>query len=184
MCVWALRRESVCVRSSGINHVEMHSLQTMYIPSMRLFTLSCRLSSAKRGVPAYCSRFSKYTPGRKPRGGLPQGDDAGKTAGIGYSIEALISRPRLHQALRTTRKFCTEYGARGRDIVKFEWVNFKRLLQTDHADRWRPRRMQDLPKNETIPLLTIGFFTKRPFRTLQGTPGCFELVLPHVRFSC
>jgi len=48
---------------------------------------------------------------------------------------------RQKAALKRIRKFGEKYGQRGRDIIAYEWRNYKRLLQTRPSRRWFNKKM-------------------------------------------
>ena len=48
---------------------------------------------------------------------------------------------RFDQELARVRGFMRQFGPRGKRVVRYEWKHWKRVLQTQWAKRWQPKKM-------------------------------------------
>jgi len=63
------------------------------------------------------------------------------TRAPGSTTEHLKQDVRCDQETDRIERWTSAYGERGRQVVRFEWRNAKRLLQTEWANRWRKKQM-------------------------------------------
>jgi len=60
----------------------------------------------------------------------------------GSHEEHLKQKVRIKGVIKTCRKFCRVHGEKGREVLRYEWRHYARILQTQHKRRWRIKRMK------------------------------------------
>ena len=57
------------------------------------------------------------------------------------TITHLKQDVRHDQEMERIERWCSAYGERGRQVVRYEWRNVKRILQTSWSRRWKPKQI-------------------------------------------
>jgi len=73
--------------------------------------------------------------------GYHRGTTQEKTRAPASSCDHLKQANRFSQEHRRVKHFILKHGERGRRVVRYEWVNWKRVLQTTYKARWSKKKM-------------------------------------------
>ena len=64
-----------------------------------------------------------------------------KTRASASTSQHLKQDVRRQQEQNRIQTFRNAYGERGRQVMRYEWRNFKRIAQTEWRHRWEPRKL-------------------------------------------
>ena len=73
-----------------------------------------------------------------------------KDRASGSRVPALLASTREPQNLDVARRFTTQYGDLGRQVFRFEWVNYKRVLKPSTYRQYLPVLMKAKPFYEKL----------------------------------
>ena len=78
-----------------------------------------------------------------PGEGFHRSSNHEKTRSPASSSRHLKQEVRLKKTCEQIKQFRLKYGARGDDVLRHDWLTWKRLLQVKRSKRWVPVRMTD-----------------------------------------
>jgi len=80
--------------------------------------------------------------GEDPGEGYHRGSTHENTRAPASSTHHIVQNNRASQELERARSWVLKYGDRGRQVVRFEWRSWTRVLQTRWERRWIPKKLQ------------------------------------------
>jgi hypothetical protein len=73
--------------------------------------------------------------------GYHRSTNLAKKHGAASSIESIKQSTRTRENVKLAKTFAKKYKHAGRRVLRYEWKNFRRILQRTKAKRWTPVRM-------------------------------------------
>jgi len=74
--------------------------------------------------------------------GFHRGTNLEKQRAAASTAVHMKQKLRIKGVVKTIRKLFRTHGKAGREVFRYEWSNWQRILQTEHKRRWRPKRMK------------------------------------------